>query len=68
MAKAKSAKKIDHVRHKIVPSERCECQTPSQRRYGKGNKGCATRAVLYGSAIWATELEILKVWEESNEV
>src|ERR1700753_1100352 len=68
VAKAESAKKSNHVRHKLVSSDRRECQPPSQRRYGEGNKCCVVRVLLLAPAKGVNELEIFQVWEKSDEI
>ena len=39
-----------------------------QRRYGEENKCCVIHVLLFTSAMRVNELEILKVWEESDEI
>jgi len=63
-----SAKKRNNVFHEPHPREVCECQSPTQRGYGGGNKFRIGYALLllYGGLI--QELEVLEVWEEPDEV
>ena len=68
MTKAEPPKKGDHDLHKFLPHETGDRQPPSQRRYGRGNERCISRALSFIPGEKAVEFEVLEVWEDTNEI
>jgi len=68
VTEAKSTKKADHVLHKTLPRETCECQPSLQRWYGDGDERCISCALLFVLGDGVVELEILEVREETDEI
>jgi len=68
MTETKSGKKDNHVLHKLLPCETRECQSPIEGGYGEGYErgvGCTILCILGKGVV---KLEVLEVWEESDEV
>ena len=68
MTETKSPKKDSHILHKFLPCETSKCQPPAQRGYGEGQKGCVSCTLLFILGEGIVNLEVLQIWEESNEI
>ena len=68
IAKAKSTKEGNHILDEIFPRETRKYQPASQGGYGEGNESCIGCTLLFILGVRIVKLEILEVWEETDEM